>query len=133
MSGNSERGRAAHASPGLLPTPMTGISPGGNRKGRRDTKRTQWWRSSSTWEQQYDAGIYSDLIPSKGGGMTAVGTGIGSAIGDDNIVLPLPSHSVVNYLVINAIRNGVLAVATTTRYKAKVGSSIVATMIMIKR
>jgi 5'-AMP-activated protein kinase beta subunit, interaction domain len=53
--------------------------------------------------------------------MTGVGTGIGSPIGDDNSVLPLPSHSVVNHLATSAIRNGVLAVATTTRYKAKVG------------
>jgi hypothetical protein len=41
MSGNSERGRAAHASPGLWPTPMTGISPGGDRKGRRDSGGAQ--------------------------------------------------------------------------------------------
>jgi hypothetical protein len=52
--------------------------------------------------------------------MTGVETRIGSPIGDDNGVLPSPNHSVVNHLATSAIRNGVLAVATTTRYKAKV-------------
>lgn len=46
--------------------------------------------------------------------------GVISPIGDDNSVLPMPSHSVVNHLATSAIRNGVLAVGTTTRYKAKV-------------
>lgn len=46
--------------------------------------------------------------------------GVTSPIGDDNSVLPMPSHSVVNHLATSAIRNGVLAVGTTTRYKAKV-------------
>ncbi len=46
--------------------------------------------------------------------------GLTSPIGDDNSVLPMPSHSVVNHLATSAIRNGVLAVGTTTRYKAKV-------------
>ena len=48
--------------------------------------------------------------------------GVTSPIGDDNSVLPMPSHSVVNHLATSAIRNGVLAVGTTTRYKAKVRS-----------
>ena len=134
MSGNSERGRAAHASPGLWPTPMTGISPGGDRKGRRDSggsaDRNPNAPSSGggggggrarRGSSSIDVGIYGGLIVSEGGGMTGVGTGIGSPIGDDNSVLPLPSHSVVNHLATSAIRNGVLAVATTTRYKAKVG------------
>jgi hypothetical protein len=130
MSGNSERGRAAHASPGLWPTPMTGISPGGDRKGRRDsggsTDRNPNAPSGGgggrarRGSSSIDVGIYGGLIVSEGGGMTGVGTGIGSPIGDDNSVLPLPSHSVVNHLATSAIRNGVLAVATTTRYKAKV-------------
>jgi len=52
---------------------------------------------------------------------SAVGPdGVTSPIGDDNSVLPMPSHSVVNHLATSAIRNGVLAVGTTTRYKAKV-------------
>lgn len=134
MSGGSERGRTAHASPGLWPTPMTGISPGGavspggDRKGRRDSGGSadrnpnvpasggRARRGSSS----VDVGIYGGPIVSEAGGMTGIGTGIGSPIGDDNSVLPLPSHSVVNHLATSAIRNGVLAVATTTRYKAKV-------------
>ena len=49
--------------------------------------------------------------------------GLTSPIGDDNSVLPMPSHSVVNHLATSAIRNGVLAVGTATRYKAKVRPS----------
>jgi hypothetical protein len=67
-----------------------------------------------------DVGVYGGLIVTEGGNMTGFGAGVGSPIGDDNSVLPLPSHSVVNHLATSAIRNGVLAVATTTRYKAKV-------------
>lgn len=50
--------------------------------------------------------------------------GLTSPIGDDNSVLPMPSHSVVNHLATSAIRNGVLAVGTATRYKAKVRPSL---------
>ncbi|KAJ3557573.1 hypothetical protein NP233_g11705 [Leucocoprinus birnbaumii] len=42
------------------------------------------------------------------------------ALTDDNSVLPVPSHVVLQHLCTSAIRNGVLAVATTTRYRKKV-------------
>ncbi|KAF5360570.1 hypothetical protein D9756_005064 [Leucocoprinus leucothites] len=38
---------------------------------------------------------------------------------DDNSVLPVPSHVVLQHLCTSAIRNGVLAVASTTRYRKK--------------
>ncbi|KAF9566081.1 hypothetical protein CPC08DRAFT_720076 [Agrocybe pediades] len=38
---------------------------------------------------------------------------------DDGSVLPVPSHVVLHHLCTSAIRNGVLAVANTTRYKKK--------------
>lgn len=41
-------------------------------------------------------------------------------VGDDNSVLPVPNHVVLNHLATSAIKNGVLAVATTTRYHKKV-------------
>lgn len=44
----------------------------------------------------------------------------GPAIADDGSVLPVPSHVVLHHLSTSAIRNGVLAVANTTRYKKKV-------------
>lgn len=44
-------------------------------------------------------------------------------LADDNSVLPVPSHVVLHHLGTSAIRNGVLAVADTVRYKKKVGSS----------
>ncbi|KDN37157.1 carbohydrate-binding module family 48 protein [Tilletiaria anomala UBC 951] len=38
---------------------------------------------------------------------------------DDNSVLPAPNHVVLNHLTASAIKSGVLAVGTTTRYKRK--------------
>jgi len=38
---------------------------------------------------------------------------------DDGSVMPVPSHVVLQHLCTSAIRNGVLAVATTTRYRKK--------------
>ncbi|PIL22413.1 hypothetical protein GSI_15101 [Ganoderma sinense ZZ0214-1] len=43
----------------------------------------------------------------------------GPGISDDASVLPVPSHVVLHHLSTSAIRNGVLAVANTTRYKKK--------------
>lgn len=39
---------------------------------------------------------------------------------DDTSVLPAPNHAVLNHLATGAIRNGVLAMGTVTRYKNKV-------------
>lgn len=39
---------------------------------------------------------------------------------DDNSVLTTPNHVVLNHLAASSIRNGVLAVASTTRYRKKV-------------
>ncbi|ELU38279.1 AMPKBI domain-containing protein [Rhizoctonia solani AG-1 IA] len=47
--------------------------------------------------------------------------GVGAAGGaDDNSVLPVPNHVVLNHLGTSAIKGGVLAVGTTTRYHRKV-------------
>ncbi|KAG5727273.1 hypothetical protein E4T56_gene18668 [Termitomyces sp. T112] len=43
---------------------------------------------------------------------------------DDASVLPVPSHVVLHHLSTSAIRNGVLAVGTTTRYREKYLTSI---------
>lgn len=140
--GSGERGRAAHPNQAGWPTPMTGLSPGGTtlpgganstspgRNGRRDSggsndrQSGSGLRKSRRGSSSMDVGVYGGLIVSEGGGMTGFGAGVGSPIGDDNSVLPLPSHSVVNHLATSAIRNGVLAVATTTRYKAKYISTV---------
>ncbi|KAF8713142.1 5'-AMP-activated protein kinase beta subunit, interation domain, partial [Rhizoctonia solani] len=46
--------------------------------------------------------------------------GVGAAGGaDDNSVLPVPNHVVLNHLGTSAIKGGVLAVGTTTRYHRK--------------
>ncbi|CEL62559.1 SNF1 protein kinase subunit beta-2 OS=Saccharomyces cerevisiae (strain ATCC 204508 / S288c) GN=SIP2 PE=1 SV=3 [Rhizoctonia solani AG-1 IB] len=46
--------------------------------------------------------------------------GVGPAGGaDDNSVLPVPNHVVLNHLGTSAIKGGVLAVGTTTRYHRK--------------
>jgi hypothetical protein len=44
----------------------------------------------------------------------------GAGLSDDGSVLPVPSHVVLHHLSTSAIRNGVLAVANTTRYRTKV-------------
>ncbi|KAG9315879.1 carbohydrate-binding module family 48 protein [Chiua virens] len=44
----------------------------------------------------------------------------GSGMSDDASVLPVPSHVVLHHLSTSAIRNGVLAVGNTTRYRQKV-------------
>lgn len=44
----------------------------------------------------------------------------GTGHADDGSVLPVPSHVVLHHLGTSAIRNGVLAVADTVRYKKKV-------------
>ncbi|KAI0789583.1 5'-AMP-activated protein kinase beta subunit, interation domain-containing protein [Abortiporus biennis] len=43
----------------------------------------------------------------------------GAGLADDGSVLPVPSHVVLHHLSTSAIRNGVLAVANTTRYRKK--------------
>ncbi|KAI0763656.1 5'-AMP-activated protein kinase beta subunit, interation domain-containing protein [Trametes elegans] len=43
----------------------------------------------------------------------------GPGVSDDASVLPVPSHVVLHHLSTSAIRNGVLAVANTTRYRKK--------------
>jgi hypothetical protein len=41
-------------------------------------------------------------------------------IKDDNSVLNMPNHTVLNHLATSSIKNGILAVSATTRYKSKV-------------
>ncbi|KAI3617184.1 hypothetical protein CBS9595_003093 [Malassezia furfur] len=42
-----------------------------------------------------------------------------AAVVDDNSVLPAPNHAVLHHLAASAIKNGVLAIGTVTRYKRK--------------
>lgn len=50
----------------------------------------------------------------------AVGMGIMSPAGlDDNSILAVPNHVVLNHLTASAIKNGTLGVGTTTRYRKK--------------
>ena len=42
---------------------------------------------------------------------------------DDNSVLTMPNHTVLNHLATSSIKNNVLAVSATTRYKRKVNCS----------
>ncbi|KAI0670906.1 5'-AMP-activated protein kinase beta subunit, interation domain-containing protein [Trametes maxima] len=56
----------------------------------------------------------------------------GQAVADDASVLPVPSHVVLHHLSTSAIRNGVLAVANTTRYRKKVPAMQYITTIYYK-
>lgn len=44
----------------------------------------------------------------------------GTNAADDSSVLPIPSHVVLHHLATSTVKNGVLAVANTTRYRDKV-------------
>jgi len=56
-----------------------------------------------------------------GGSTAPMGTTAAALIlADDASVLPVPSHVILHHLSTSAIRNGVLAVGNTTRYKKKV-------------
>ncbi|KAF8754917.1 5'-AMP-activated protein kinase beta subunit, interation domain [Rhizoctonia solani] len=64
----------------------------------------------------------SPVILKNGVGKPTVASmgGVGAAGGaDDNSVLPVPNHVVLNHLGTSAIKGGVLAVGTTTRYHRK--------------
>jgi len=43
---------------------------------------------------------------------------------DDNSVLTLPNHTVLNHLMTSSVKNGVLATSVTTRYKKKYVTTI---------
>lgn len=43
---------------------------------------------------------------------------------DDNSVLTLPNHTVLNHLMTSSVKNGVLATSVTTRYKKKVSVAL---------
>ncbi|KAI0322395.1 5'-AMP-activated protein kinase beta subunit, interation domain-containing protein [Amylostereum chailletii] len=64
-----------------------------------------------------------DVLPEEDGhkGVTRI-VGVSGpvpALADDGSVLPVPSHVVLHHLSTSAIRNGVLAVGNTTRYRKK--------------
>jgi hypothetical protein len=54
---------------------------------------------------------------------------VGGTAGDDNSILPVPNHVVLNHLTAAAIKNGTLAVGTTTRYKRKVRMRCTLTLV----
>lgn len=50
---------------------------------------------------------------------------------DDNSILPVPNHVVLNHLTASAIKNGTLGVGTTTRYRKKVSNGPFAKVLLI--
>ena len=61
-----------------------------------------------------------------GGSTSPLGTTAAAImLADDGSVLPVPSHVVLHHLSTSAIRNGVLAVGNTTRYRKKVRPLII--------
>lgn len=51
-------------------------------------------------------------------------------IKDDNSVLNMPNHTVLNHLATSSIKNNVLAVSATTRYRNKVGPGTFHVMVI---
>ena len=69
-----------------------------------------------------------------GGSNAPLGTTAAAPLlADDASVLPVPSHVVLHHLSTSAIRNGVLAVGNTTRYKKKVRHLIPKCFMCISR
>ncbi|KAK7438022.1 galactose metabolism-related protein [Stygiomarasmius scandens] len=65
--------------------------------------------------------VAEDLSASAASSSTKNNTIIDDTVAaDDNSVLPVPSHVVLHHLCTSAIRNGVLAVGETVRYRQKV-------------
>ena len=75
-------------------------------------------RHGHTSSNSYSSSPVRTLV----GGSTAALSTTAAALmlADDASVLPVPSHVVLHHLSTSAIRNGVLAVGNTTRYKKKV-------------
>ncbi|KAG9099019.1 hypothetical protein FS749_002307 [Ceratobasidium sp. UAMH 11750] len=63
------------------------------------------------------SGVTKSTVAAIGG--IGAGAGVGPGGADDNSVLPVPNHVVLNHLGTSAIKGGVLAVGTTTRYHRK--------------
>ena len=68
-------------------------------------------------------------IPSGSRTITIDNTNVPS-LSDDGSVLPVPSHVVLHHLSTSAIRNGVLAVGNTIRYRKKVSCSLCYTKVL---
>ena len=79
-------------------------------------------------------GLTPQQAAAGGGGGGGTGAGAGGTgqpnmtsegnAGDDNSILPVPNHVVLNHLTASAIKNGTLAVGTTTRYRKKYISTV---------
>lgn len=76
---------------------------------------------SATLRGQSNTHSQSPVRTFIGGSTAPLGTAAAPVLlADDASVLPVPSHVVLHHLSTSAIRNGVLAVGNTTRYKKKV-------------
>jgi 5'-AMP-activated protein kinase beta subunit, interaction domain len=126
----------------ILNTKMSAVSPAAVQGRSRDRERDREEKRAAA-----GAGSSSSRKVRSGLGMTTSGTGTGSGdmvdlgasaaiaagragldftgLADDASVLPVPSHVVLQHLCTSAIRNGVLAVGNTTRYRKKVGDVFV--------
>jgi hypothetical protein len=127
----------------ILNTKMSAVSPAAVQGRSRDRERDREEKRAAA-----GAGSSSSRKVRSGLGMTTSGMGTGSGdmvdlggsaaipagragldftgLADDGSVLPVPSHVVLQHLCTSAIRNGVLAVGNTTRYRKKVGDVFLA-------
>ena len=98
-------------------------------KAQEETGEVSSSRVSALDDRRHPASLAGDdhsrkAAAAAGVGVPAVRLHDPSALADDASVLPVPSHVVLHHLSTSAIRNGVLAVANTTRYRKK-GSWVV--------
>lgn len=96
---------AAQQQQGRGITAMTGIGAAGGYHHRNSSKSVKELQREAE-KSRYRPPGHSSLVDDP-------------LLGDDESVLPVPSHVVLHHLGTSAIRDGVLAVADTTRYRQK--------------
>jgi hypothetical protein len=99
----------------ILPTSPTRSPPNGSVRPSTSGGATS---SSASYHPHPPA---LDRAPVSGSRTITIDTANMPAMTDDGSVLPVPSHVVLHHLCTSAIKNQVLAVANTTRYRKKVG------------
>ncbi|KZT28404.1 carbohydrate-binding module family 48 protein [Neolentinus lepideus HHB14362 ss-1] len=97
--------------------PGVGVGEARKEERRSRSRASLSLRSSSVGEKAIPVTTASGTSVTKGENKELALNGPGLA--DDASVLPVPSHVVLQHLSTSAIKNGVLAVGTTIRYKRK--------------
>jgi hypothetical protein len=91
-----------------------------DREREREDRRSSARKARSTFGMTSTTDAATDASPTTAQTISTRGSLDFTGLADDASVLPVPSHVVLQHLSTSAIRNGVLAVGNTTRYRKKV-------------